>query len=228
MSSPWDGPQRPRRERFFNLPPVVTWTSATLLVLYFLFMLQSQAAQQQLLWDFAFIPARFGTLPPDLAGLPHSSALWGVLTMVTHTGLHGSLMHVGFNVAWLMAFGTVAARVTGTRGFFIIYVAGAVAGALVFYWFHPGDVVPVVGASGAISALMGAGVRMLYGPGLARLTDARVLTFTVIWLAVNLVFGLGGFQVGGQTGQIAWEAHMGGYFAGLLIVPWLIRYRRGA
>jgi len=231
MKSPWDqaseGAPR-RRERFFNLPPIVTWTAIGLLGLYFLFVLLPPDMRQQVIWDFAFVPARFGALPPEYANVPHSSALWGVLTMVTHTGLHGGLMHVGFNVAWLMAFGTVVARVGGTRGFVAVYVIGAMAGALLFWAMHPEELIPVVGASGAISALMGAAVRFLYGPGLARLTDPRVLTFTAIWLAINLVFGLGGFQIGGQSGQIAWEAHMGGYFAGLLIIPYFIRYRRPA
>ncbi len=231
MKSPWDqaseGAPR-RRERFFNLPPIVTWAAIGLLALYFVFIILPPDVQRQMIWDFAFIPARFGALPPEYADVPHSSALWGVLTMVTHTGLHGGLMHVGFNVAWLMAFGTVVARVGGARGFVAIYVIGAVAGALLFWAMHPAELIPVVGASGAISALMGAAVRFLYGPGIARLTDPRVLTFTAIWLAVNLVFGLGGFQIGGQTGQIAWEAHMGGYFAGLFTISYFIRYRRPA
>lgn len=231
MNSSWDSsPEgaRRRRERFFNLPPIVTWTAIGLLVLYFAFIVLPPDVQRQMIWDFSFIPARFGALPPEYADVPHSSALWGVLTMVTHTGLHGGLMHVGFNVAWLMAFGTVVARVGGARGFVAIYMIGAVAGALLFWAMHPAELIPVVGASGAISALMGAAVRFLYGPGIARLTDPRVLTFTAIWLAVNLIFGIGGFQIGGQTGQIAWEAHMGGYFAGLFLIPYFIRYRRPA
>lgn len=231
MNSPWDSfPEgaRRRRERFFNLPPIVTWAAIGLLALYFVFIILPPDVQRQMIWDFAFIPARFGALPPEYADVPHSSALWGALTMVTHTGLHGGLMHVGFNVAWLMAFGTVVARVGGARGFVAIYVIGAIAGALLFWAMHPAEIIPVVGASGAISALMGGAVRFLYGPGIARLTDPRVLTFTAIWLAVNLVFGLGGFQIGGQTGQIAWEAHMGGYFAGLFTISYFIRYRRPA
>lgn len=227
MTSPWDGAPR-RREPMVNLPPVVLWTSIALLLLHFAFVLLPVDMRQQVIWDFAFIPARFGALPPEYLNLPHSSALWGVLTMVTHTGLHGGLIHVGFNVAWLMAFGTVIARVGGARGFIAIYVIGAMAGALLFWAMHPAELVPVVGASGAISALMGGAVRFLYGPGPARLTDPRVIGFTVVWLVVNLIFGVGGFQIGGQAGQIAWEAHMGGYFAGLLAIPYFIRYRRPA
>jgi membrane associated rhomboid family serine protease len=227
MTSPWQDAPR-RREPIFNMPQVVTWTASLLLLLYFLFVLQPHEVQMRLVWDFAFIPARLGQLPPEYASLPHSSFAWGLLTMVTHAGLHGSLLHVGFNVAWLAAFGTIVARVAGTRAYLITFLVGAAAGAAVFWAVHPGDVVPVVGASGGISALMGAAARFFYGPGMARLTDPRILTFTAIWLAVNLIFGVGGFGAGGETGQIAWEAHMGGYFAGLLLIPYLLPRGRHA
>jgi membrane associated rhomboid family serine protease len=110
----------------------------------------------------------------------------------------------------------------------------AVAGAATFLAFNVGLLVPMVGASGAISGLMGATMRFLFtatdGGGLRALredpenvplmplsralTDRRVLVVTGAFILANIlaVLGLGGVSAGG----IAWEAHMGGYFAGLL------------
>jgi len=226
MSPALDEIEEPRRrEPIFNMPAVVTVTAILLLALFAVYSLLPERMQVQMLLDFAFIPARFGGLPAELAALTDQSVGWTLMTMVTHTGLHGGMFHVIFNVAWLLAFGTIVARVTGTFGYIAIFVIGAMAGAVIFWAVHPSQVVPVVGASGAISGLMGAASRFFFGPRMARLVDPKLLAFAGVWLVVNLVFGLFGFEVGGERGQIAWEAHMGGFFAGLLIVPLFVRRR---
>ena len=226
MTSPWDVGRAPGRQPIFNIPPIVAWTAAILIMLYFIFALLPQDKQILLILDYAFIPARFTGLPPEYAGFTSDTFGWSVLTMITHAGLHGGLFHVIFNMAWLLAFGTPVARAAGGFGYSLIFVLSAVAGAAVFWFFHPLDMVPVVGASGAVSGMMGAAVRYLFGPGIAPLNDRRLLSFAAVWLVINLMFGLIGFQVGGETGQIAWEAHVGGFFAGLLLIPLVDRRYR--
>ncbi len=219
----------PGREPIFNIPAIVSWTAAILIGLYLLFILLPEQMQFQILLDYAFIPARFTGLPAEYAGFTNNTPGWGVLTMITHAGLHGGLFHVVFNVLWLVAFGTPVARGAGWFGYCVIFVLGTMAGAAVFWLAHPSDIVPVIGASGAVAAMMGATMRYVFGPGLAPLTDRRLLGFTAVWMVINLLFGLVGFQVGGETGQIAWEAHVGGYFAGLLLIPLVDqRYRARA
>jgi membrane associated rhomboid family serine protease len=96
----------------------------------------------------------------------------------------------------------------------------------------------VVGASGAISGLMGAAVRMLPGqvppwmagaqPGeapLAPLFSRQIMVFTAVWLAVNLAAGLTGLGMGTQSVAVAWQAHLGGFAAGLLLVTAFDRLR---
>ncbi len=225
MTSLWPRTEEREREPFFNMPPIVMWTAALLLLFYFTFALLPERLQLNLILDFAFIPARFGGLPPEYAALTNDSLAWAIFTMITHTGLHGGTFHAVFNAAWLVAFGTITARVVGGFGYVVIFVLGAVVGAALFWVVHPGDVVPVVGASGAISGLMGAASRFFFGPGPVPLTDPRLLAFAGAWMLINLIFGFSGFEVGGETGQIAWEAHMGGFFAGLLVVPFVARRR---
>ena len=187
-------------------------------------------------WDtwltlaLAFIPARYSGFA---ALLPGGDAA-AVTSFVTHTLVHGDWVHLGLNAAWLVAFGGAVANRIGTVRFLLFFCLCAVAGAATFLAFNPGAMVPMVGASGAISGLMGATMRFLFtavdGRGLAALredprsaplmplraalTDKRVVVVTAVFLVANIlaVFGLGSV---GESG-IAWEAHIGGYFAGLL------------
>ena len=85
---------------------------------------------------------------------------------------------------------------------------------------------PVVGASGAISGLMAAAIRMLPGQApwaaqgeapLAPLLSRQILLFSAIWAAVNLVTAMTGLGVGGESGLIAWQAHLGGFLTGLVL-----------
>ena len=89
-----------------------------------------------------------------------------------------------------------------------------------------GDSLSVIGASGAISGLMAAALRMLPGqtpwavPGetpLAPLFSRQLLIFSAIWAAINLLTGITGLGMGGESGLIAWQVHLGGYAAGLLL-----------
>ena len=187
-------------------------------------------------WDtwltlaLAFIPARYSGFAAMLPGGDTAT----VTSFVTHTLVHGDWVHLGLNAAWLVAFGGAVANRIGTVRFLLFFCLCAVAGAATFLAFNPGAMVPMVGASGAISGLMGATMRFLFtavdGRGLAALredprsaplmplraalTDKRVVLVTVVFLVANIlaVFGLGSV---GESG-IAWEAHIGGYFAGLL------------
>jgi membrane associated rhomboid family serine protease len=187
-------------------------------------------------WDtwltlaLAFIPARYSGFATMLPG--GDTAM--VTSFVTHTLVHGDWVHLGLNAAWLVAFGGAVANRIGSVRFLLFFCLCAIAGAATFLAFNPGAMVPMVGASGAISGLMGATMRFLFtavdGRGLAALredprsaplmplgaalTDKRVVLVTVVFLVANIlaVFGLGSV---GESG-IAWEAHIGGYFAGLL------------
>ncbi len=187
-------------------------------------------------WDtwvtlaLAFIPARYSGYAGELPGGDVAS----VTSFLTHTMVHGDWVHLGLNAAWLVAFGGAVANRVGSLRFLLFFALCAIAGAATFLAFNPGAMVPMIGASGAISGLMGATMRFLFtavdGRGLAALredprsaplmplaqalTDKRVLLVTAVFLIANIlaVFGLGSV---GESG-IAWEAHIGGYFAGLL------------
>src|SRR5262249_32794118 len=107
----------------------------------------------------AFIPARLGGLADDLPG--GHVAIFS--SFVTHLFVHGDLMHLLVNSAWLLAFATVVARRTDTLRFLAFFMLVGAAGALFFTAVNGFKLTMLVGASGAISGLMGATFRFIFG-----------------------------------------------------------------
>ena len=148
-------------------------------------------------------------------------------------------MHLGLNLAWLIPFGTALARRFGTWRYTVFMLVMAAIGALAHLVSHVGEMEPMIGASAAISGAMAAAMRFVFqhdGPLAhwrersdeayrvpaaslaATLRDPRFLLFLAVWLGLNALFGLGTISFGTEAGQeIAWQAHVGGFFAGLLL-----------
>lgn len=227
----------PRRERIFNVPTVILLLLAAMVAIHVLreFVLSEDADLRTLIY-FAFIPARYepSILPAGVVPGGHGAEFW---TFVTYAFLHGDWMHLGVNAAWLLAFGSPLARRFGFLRFLAFFAVTAIAGALMHLATHRGELVPMIGASAAISGAMAAAMRFVFVPGgplLRRpgaetnyhapavplrtaLTDPRILVFLAVWLAVNLLFGLGAGPLLGEHQSVAWQAHVGGFFAGLLL-----------
>ena len=117
--------------------------------------------EEQAAWltaALAFIPARLTGLAQELPG----GDVAGVTQFVTHLFVHGDLTHLLINSAWLLAFGSSVARRTGGAGFSLFFILCGIAGALVYLAFSRAALSLMVGASGAISGLMGAAFRFLF------------------------------------------------------------------
>ena len=207
----------PARQPAFNVPAVVAGLIALLVAIHGLRMALPPAQDADLVTAYAFIPAR----------LLYPGSLWDkAAPFVSYLGLHGDWEHLGINCLWLLAFGPIVARRFGAPLFLLFFIVCAIAGACVFLAFDWGGVNPVVGASAAISGLMGAGIRMLPGrfawaqPGdapLMPLFSRQVRGFSAVWLVMNLVVGTVGLGLVPAGQAVAWQAHIGGYFAGLLL-----------
>jgi len=225
----------PAREPMFNVPVGVAALSLVLIAIHAIRTLVLGAdADLDVLSSFAFIPARY-ELPAmgffDVGGL--GPKVW---TFVTYALLHANWMHLIVNLVWFLAFGTPVARRFGTARFLAFCAVTAAAGALAHYLSHPGAMVPLVGASGAVSGTMAAAVRFAFAPGgalsgrrgprsdhepagslIENFRDGRVLVFVGAWFGLNLLFGLGASAPGMEDAEIAWQAHVGGFLAGLLL-----------
>ncbi len=155
-------------------------------------------------------------------------------TLVTYAFLHAGWEHVIFNSLWMLAFGAPVMQRFGMIRFFGFFAATAAFAAFFHAVFNANDVAVLVGASGAVSGLTAAALRFAVGPNgfsvgpqtrlqpamplVLALQDRRVMIFIAIWFGINLLAGLG-LPVGGGDARIAWEAHVGGFLAGLLLFP---------
>ncbi len=172
-----------------------------------------------------FIPARVDGLPEDGSLAPL------FLTPLTAALVHAGLFHLLFNLLIHLFCGRAVETILGPRALIVLYVTGAYAAAAAHYAVDPMDLTPMVGASGAISAVLGA-YALLFGRNRVRVADARMaqlvhaLWLAAAWVGLQLLIGFT-FQTSGA--RIAIAAHIGGFFAGLLLAKPLLLWRwRGA
>ncbi|GAB4521977.1 MAG: rhomboid family intramembrane serine protease [Parvularculaceae bacterium] len=211
-------------------------------------------AATNLVLSGAIVAARYGAVlgladPPTIAEFPTDPASLAA-PFVSHIFLHANLLHLTFNALWLLVFGTAVARRLGAVGiltgidrffrfgvFLTFFLTSGVVAGLTFVALNPTMEIPLVGASGAVSGLMGGAARFVfrrpligsvYDAPLAPTGERTVVSFTLAWLLINLVFAFSGPIFGGEGVAVAWEAHLGGYFFGLFAYPVFDRAARGA
>jgi membrane associated rhomboid family serine protease len=150
---------------------------------------------------------------------------------LTATLLHGGLLHLGFNLLMLVYCGKQVEGVIGGMRLLILYVIGAYGAAFAQYAVDPQSVMPMIGASGAISAVVGA-YALMFGRGqVKRIGPIPSVVVRALWLAaawIVLQWGMG-FITGGTATPIATAAHIGGFLTGLILAYPLLewRYRYG-
>jgi len=226
-------------EPIFNVPLVVIATIAVLVLVHALRVLVMTDAEDLLfLLTLAFIPARYAVNPTVGGSLPggFGADIW---TFFTYAFIHANLLHIALNVAWLLPFGTALARRFGARRYVAFMLVVAAAGAFAHLVSHAGAMVPMIGASAAISGAMAAAMRFVFqhggpigvwrrdasddayrvpaAPLAATLRDPRFLIFLGVWIGLNALFGSGTISIGEEGQEIAWQAHIGGFFAGLFL-----------
>lgn len=185
------------------------------------YLVQSQlfGAETAASWG-GFIPAR-------LSGMALGGALPVWLTPLSSTLLHASLLHLGFNLLLLVFCGREDEVALGPSGVLVLYGVGAYAAAGAQWLVFPHSNIPIIGASGAISALVGA-YALLYGqrrPSRLPREVARWLHVAWLaagWLALQLLVGLASATTGVM---IATAAHIGGFVAGLALGRPLLHWR---
>ena len=218
----FEGEGRPR-EPFLNAPAIVLWLIGIILLAHVVRVSLPGQWPDLIIYDYALIPARFAQAAA--AGWPLGDLFGLIITLLTYIFLHGDFTHVAVNSLWLLAFGPVVARRLGARRFLLYFFLCGLAASLVhlvIYWESPAA---VVGASGSVSGLMGGAMRIVYGKlhgsardELAPITSRPMIAFTAIWVVANIVSGIFRLGVSDELTLVAWVAHLGGYFAGLLTI----------
>jgi membrane associated rhomboid family serine protease len=233
--SPPELPELPR-EPVFTLPGALTAYVLLLALVFVVQMLLPYDVDDLVIQMFGFIPKRYDStlLAIDFPG-GTGAKVW---TFVTYSLLHANFSHIAFNVLWLLPFGSALARRFGSVRFFVFMAVTAAAGALAHLVTHEHAVSPMIGASASVSGTMAAAIRFAFVRGsflsfnrgdadaaarvpalslLRALRNPRVLGFLGVWFGVNIIFGVGSIAIGADGASVAWQAHIGGFFAGLLL-----------
>jgi membrane associated rhomboid family serine protease len=202
-------------------PKLITVGLIALNVLAFLLELGqgSEGALQSFIRAWGVVPREY-TTGHDMAPLI-PLPFWS--TLLTSMFLHGGWMHLGGNMLYLWIFGDNLEKVMGNARFLIFYLVCGIAAAIAHIVFSGGSTVPTVGASGAISGVLGGyivlfprnRVRVLTRGGIMAVPAIVVLGF---WIVIQLISGFGSIATTAETGGVAYLAHVGGFVAGLLLV----------
>lgn len=161
--------------------------------------------------EFAFTPAALSLMEPGT-----------FLTLFSSQFLHGGFEHIILNMWFLWIFGDNVEEHLGRFKFVIFYLLGGAAAALLQFVFSPESTVPMLGASGSISAVLG--YYLLKFPHHkvetimfwhVRLFPADI--FLGLWFVMQFVSAIAGLGVGGDAGGVAWWAHIGGFIFGMIV-----------
>lgn len=216
-----------REPIFSNISPIIL-TFIALCGLFYILPAYFFSSQQyeQFYRDYAFIPALFSH---------NHSHFQAALTSLSYSFLHADSMHLIFNMAWLLIFGTPLANRIGTIGFIIFWIFMSVFSILGYYFCVGDDFTLVIGASGVISAMMGAGAR--YAFQRAQLSNGRIafggtiLPVRIVWcipavrmilcfwIVSDLLYAFSSSFMGAGGYNIAWQVHIFGLLAGFFFIP---------
>jgi len=182
-----------------------------------------QRAAEAVVFEFGATPCRITGACPVPGDFPSPA-----VTILTSMFLHGGLLHVGGNMLYLWIFGDSVEDALGHRRYLALYLLAGVAAAATQVAVHPRSSAPMIGASGAVSGVLGAylllfpfaGVHMLLLFGFfVRVVRWPALVVLGFWIVIQALSGILTFSEaawgGGQAGGTAWFAHIGGFLAGM-------------
>lgn len=206
-----------------RITPYVTWTIIASCVLVYLWQMgHAPRQQQELVYGFGLIPAVMVgdlALPPELYRVP------APVTLFTSMFLHGGLLHLAGNMLYLWVFGNNIEDVMGHVRYVLFYLLCGVGAAFAQALPNPDSQIPMIGASGAISGVLGAYLLLFpharilivipFGFYLHRVYMPAMVVLG-IWFAIQVFSSL---RVDPAEGGVAWYAHVGGFVAGLVLIP---------
>ena len=170
----------------------------------------------------------FGVVPADLLAALREGRFLSqpVLALISHQFLHGGWFHIGANMLYLWIFGNNVEDRLGRPAYLLFYLAGGVAAAFAQVAIDPTSDVPLVGASGAIAAVLGAYFVMfprarvlsiVFVVVFFQLIEVPAVLVLGVWFLLQVIDGLASLGVTDINGGVAIFAHIGGFVAGMLI-----------
>lgn len=198
--------------------PLVTYALIALNVLFFLVELSGGDA---FIMKWAFVPSRFLANPGA-----------DFLTLFTSMFMHAGWVHLGGNMLYLWIFGDNVEDRFGHVKFTVFYLLCGLAATFAQLAFSVGSKVPNLGASGAIAGVLGAYI-LLFPQGKVRVLQGQqtvqvpALIVIGLWIVLQFFSGVGSIAQSGDTGGVAYMAHIGGFVAGIALT-FLFRGSRGS
>jgi membrane associated rhomboid family serine protease len=203
-----------------RIRPVVTILFIAACVLVFLYQASLGPDQGE---RFVFL---LGAIPAAIfGGQTEFTAIPPELTLLTSMFLHGGLMHLAGNMLYLWIFGNNIEDAMGHVRFVVFYVVCGLAAAMTHALTDPGSTIPMIGASGAISGVLGAYLLLYPRAQILVLVPLGIFTRLMyipagwvlgLWFFMQLISGSGSIGRGG--GGVAWFAHIGGFIAGMVLI----------
>ena len=203
--------------------PVMNWLLITANGLVFFYELGlSSGGLERFVQTFALVPSRVQGEPLTFA-----------ITIFTSMFMHAGWFHILSNMWVLFIFGDNVEDRMGSLPYLIFYLLGGTAAALLQTYVAPGSSVPVLGASGAIAAVLGAYILLFPAARVVTLIpifffisliEVPALVFLGFWFVSQLFSGLA--SIGTAAGGVAWWAHVGGFLVGLVLCPLFARRSR--
>ncbi len=183
--------------------PIITYLLIAINVLVFIAIELPQGDRLD-----AFL-TRWGTIPSQIV------AGRGLITLITSMFLHGGWLHIGSNMLFLWIFGDNVEDAFGHVIYLIFYLVCGIVASLAQVLINTSSNVPGVGASGAIAGVLAAYI-VLFGTRPVRvITNVPSYVMIGLWIVTQLLSGFG--SLGDTGGGVAYWAHIGGFFAGLLL-----------
>ncbi len=204
----------------FNVPRIIVVFIGIFCAAHFYRLQLSPLADARLLYQYGFIPAAF---------IQNNALYW--FTPLSYAFLHGNLTHLVLNSLWFLAFGSVVARHLGAGRFALFFALTSIVSAVFYGLLHANLVSPMIGASGAVSGAMAAALLLSPNdvgtimPLSVAVRDKRILATTLLWVVINIASGFGANPGIDNNVQIAWEAHLAGFFSGMLLIGSLSRLK---
>ena len=213
--------------------PVATWMIIILnSIVFFIEISLPEKSLTAIFYHFGVVPARYSD---PLWAVSHGLTQGNYLPFLTNMFLHGGWMHFISNMWTLYLFGDNVEDRMGHVRFFVFYILSGLAASLTHYFFNMDSTVPAIGASGAIAGVMGAYFILFPHSRVITLIPILFLPYFIeipafvylwVWFISQLFSGTFSILAPEAGGGIAWWAHIGGFVAGILMLP-LFKKRKG-
>jgi membrane associated rhomboid family serine protease len=205
--------------------PSLTWTLIAINGIIFIFEISiPQNILSQIFYVFGLVPARYSL--PKWAYI-HGLSFDDYLSFLTNMFLHGGWLHILGNMWFLYLFGSRVEDRMGHIRFLIFYLLSGIAANVIFFLVDIHSKIPEFGASGAIAGVMGAYIVMFPKARIVTLifvlffpffVDLSAFFYIGFWFILQLFSGTLSFA-SQKTGAVAWWAHIGGFIAGIVLLP---------